>query len=262
MAIIKARIMQITMSEAEWVLANPVLLDGEWGITRKVDGAIVTYEVRIGDGIRTYMQLQPFLTGDTNNRNIDLLLSTYNITASLPLIAGYYDIESAIMNVPAPFRKPGLKVTFLTDSNIWETYQYQPAEYVYENWINVDNWVKNGKSIFTTDLHSTVGLVKTYRILYTDLSEFFFKVKDGAMAYQVSSTDSSTDGVYSLVSGLIEGKKDFLIPADMDLTHDYTIFDGGIMVKPTINPVTRIATFASVPLDESEITYKYYPIII
>ena len=79
--------------------------------------------------------------------------------------------------------------------------------------------------------------------------------------YQKSFTDNSTNGVMNNTTFLIEGKKDFLIPEDMDLTHDYTIYDGGIMVKPTIDLVTRIATFSSVPLYENEITYKYYALI-
>jgi len=78
--------------------------------------------------------------------------------------------------------------------------------------------------------------------------------------YQKSATDNSTNGVYNLDAGVTEGKSEFLIPVDMDLDHDYTIFDGGVMVKPTIDTVTRIATFSSVPLNENEITYKYYPI--
>jgi len=88
----------------------------------------------------------------------------------------------------------------------------------------------------------------------------------GDPIYQKSFQDDSTDGVMNTSTYLNEGKSEFLIPIDMDLDRDYTIFDGGVMVEPTINSVTRIATFDTVPLgyngvNKNKITYKYYPII-
>lgn len=85
----------------------------------------------------------------------------------------------------------------------------------------------------------------------------------GLTVYQVSATDDSCDGVMNETTYTNEGKDEFLIPADMDLTHDYTIFDGGVMVEPTINITTRIAKFDTVPLayngtKKNKITYKYY----
>ena len=87
----------------------------------------------------------------------------------------------------------------------------------------------------------------------------------GDPIYQKSFQDDSTDGVMNTTTYLTEGKSEFLIPVDMDLTHEYTIFDGGVMVEPTINQITRIATFDTVPLGyngakKNKITYKYYPI--
>jgi len=50
------------------------------------------------------------------------------------------------------------------------------------------------------------------------------------------------------------------------LTHDYTIYDGGVMVEPAIDYITRTATFDVVPLayngtKKNKITYKYYQIV-
>lgn len=85
----------------------------------------------------------------------------------------------------------------------------------------------------------------------------------GLTVYQVSATDDSCDGVMNETTYINEGKSEFLIPADMDLAHDYTIYDGGVMVEPTINITTRIAKFDTVPLEyngtkKNKITYKYY----
>ena len=84
--------------------------------------------------------------------------------------------------------------------------------------------------------------------------------------YQKSFTDDSPDGVMNPVTYINEGKSEFALPVDMDLTHDYTIYDGGVMVEPSINLVARTAIFDVVPLamngtKKNKLTYKYYPII-
>jgi len=114
----------------------------------------------------------------------------------------------------------------------------------------------------------SAGTIDTYRITYTDDTHTDYTVVNGTSGnniYQKSATDDSTDGVMNEATFITEGKSEFLIPEDMDLDHDYTIFDGGVMVEPTINQTTRIATFDTVPLGyngakKNKITYKYYPI--
>ena len=84
--------------------------------------------------------------------------------------------------------------------------------------------------------------------------------------YQKSFVDDSTDGVMNESTYINEGKNVFLLPEDMDLTHDYTIYDGGVMVEPAIDYIARTATFDVVPLayngtKKNKITYKYYKIV-
>lgn len=58
---IKARVMQLTKTFDEWMSLNPVILNGEWAVTKYVDSGTgaVSYKVKIGDGVKTYSAL-PF----------------------------------------------------------------------------------------------------------------------------------------------------------------------------------------------------------
>lgn len=55
----EARIKQMTKTLQQWMQLNPILLDGEWAVTRIVNNTTheVTYKVKIGNGVGTYASL-------------------------------------------------------------------------------------------------------------------------------------------------------------------------------------------------------------
>jgi len=82
----------------------------------------------------------------------------------------------------------------------------------------------------------------------------------GVTVYQIEHVITTANGVMNEITFEVEGNDTFPLPVNFDYDHDYTIYDGGIMVRPIIDRVAATAKFKKVPLLGNEITYKYYPL--
>ena len=82
----------------------------------------------------------------------------------------------------------------------------------------------------------------------------------GITVYQIEHVITTANGVMNEITFEVEGNDTFPLPVNFDYDHDYTIYDGGIMVRPIIDRVAATAKFKKVPLLGNEITYKYYPL--
>jgi len=78
-------------------------------------------------------------------------------------------------------------------------------------------------------------------------------------AYFLEHIITSTDGVAQAVDPYaVVGTNSFALPLDFDFSKQSIFFDGGAMVRPTLNQTNNTATFALVPMADNDIRILYY----
>lgn len=129
-------------TRANWLAANPILNNRE--LAMETD----TKRFKVGDGLATYSQL-PY------GRNTGEYLNFYNVTAFLPLPAGYYYThDQAISKVAVNERCKGLIVSYEVSSGVWYTERFIGTDVA--NWSVLANWEKMPDSSDLTALHDVI----------------------------------------------------------------------------------------------------------
>jgi len=75
--VVEARIRQLVKTNAEWLAIDPVILLGEWAVVKYVSGLEISYQVKVGDGVKKYSELGFGIGVGISPAEVNLLLEGY-----------------------------------------------------------------------------------------------------------------------------------------------------------------------------------------
>jgi hypothetical protein len=203
-------------STANWASNDPVILERE--IT--VDTTLNRF--KIGDGIKTWSQLN---FTDKTLEDATVLKSAqpvYNVTIEIPLGVGIYytDVEAALA-VPEDIRKRGLIITFEKYPGIWVKMQFAGTDNnVIFEWGQIAHWVKEDNMFVDV----TFQCSRTFSDISDARNSIPMKYRRNGIAFQYQLND------LSIVLERYIGTENYLTSSDWYSSTDFVPYyiDGSV----------------------------------